>query len=312
MRLSEFITIYLAAAAPFGVAHFQRRPSDESRARRLTRALMPALVWPLVVLWNWRGERLKKARPASTRMAEETGTGSRTLIVERAEQALISSLRRAEKLLAEAASTDEGTALSRRFVERSDAVLDASMQTRASVERYAGLALAVADAERDAAPAPPEIELYRLDGRTGDELELAARCVHRRHTARLREHHARSRYALLHALADLRERNERLPLASAEEAALARRLAEALVPVFARAVELFSLLEEPAAALAGARLLDAECARLRQMENFAADARQLRRLELEGEKPCPTASLLTANDSPSGRRPLPQTTLTRG
>src|SRR5687768_13809811 len=49
MRLSELIIIYLAAAAPFGVAGFLQRRAGVTRTRSLFEATGASLVWPLTL-----------------------------------------------------------------------------------------------------------------------------------------------------------------------------------------------------------------------------------------------------------------------
>ncbi len=141
---------------------------------------------------------------------------------------------------------------------------------REAVERYVGLTLAARglDADADAAPTAREMELCRIAGRTGDDLSNAGRCVHRRNVSRLHAHRERARAELFHALAATRETATSRHAASAPPARA--RVAEALIRTFARAIELLSLLEDRAAVLRVARLLDAECAHLRRLETAGA------------------------------------------
>ena len=55
MRLSELITVYLAAAAPVGVAYFLRRPDNARPFAHLLRAAAAALVWPLTLCAHTHG-----------------------------------------------------------------------------------------------------------------------------------------------------------------------------------------------------------------------------------------------------------------
>ncbi len=72
MRLSEFITIYLAAAAPFGVAHFLRcETRGGHRARALTRALVAALLWPLAAFVMFGKSKDESREEAGERAADE-------------------------------------------------------------------------------------------------------------------------------------------------------------------------------------------------------------------------------------------------
>ncbi|HZB44784.1 MAG TPA: hypothetical protein VE360_06055, partial [Pyrinomonadaceae bacterium] len=103
---------------------------------------------------------------------------------------------------------------------------------------------------------------------TGDDLLNAGRCVHRRSVSRLHAHRERARAELFHALAATRETATSRQASSAPPARA--RVAGALIRTFARAIELLSLLEDRAAVLGVARLLDAECAHLRRLETAGA------------------------------------------
>jgi hypothetical protein len=278
MRLSELAIIYLATAAPFGVAFFVRREEREGgRALALLRAAGVALVWPATALRLLRGRARRRGVDVDPRPAHEAR-------VERAQRETINALRDAEEAMRRAGLLTD---------EASRHTLYAA---RAGVERYVGLALACADAETDAGPSAREMELCRLAGRAGDDLLLAGRCVHRRNVTRLFAHRERARHELTHALADVRELADGL---TADESA--RAVSRALLQTFARAVELLSLLEDRAAVLAAARLLDAECARLRRLEAAAPERAP------EGGEPCTTPAAPRA----FATRPIPTTTSTR-
>jgi hypothetical protein len=140
---------------------------------------------------------------------------------------------------------------------------------RECVERYVGLVLACVGARKEANPSERELELCRLAGGAGDDLLLAGRCIHRRNVSRLFAHRERARAELIHALAGVREEAGRLHAdaqpSESFDATAARRASESLLRALARAVELLSLLEDEEAARRVARLLDAECARLRRL-----------------------------------------------
>lgn len=283
MQLSEFITIYLAAAAPFGVTYFLRHQQRQGRARATMRATVAALAWPLNVAARLLDSRARSERtPADASMQVVPSD----LAVERSERALLDALRRVEEQLTETFAAAGQASQADAKVTGGEALRRVSFAARASVERYVGLASAAAAADADAPPNATETEFFRVAGREGEDLLLGARCVHRRNVARLRQHHTRARGELLHALAELREAGAHLPQASQAEAALARRISAGMLQVFGRAVELFSTLDDQQGALKAARLLDAECTRLRRLEAAAALA-DARRGTQEGEKPCP-------------------------
>ena len=134
---------------------------------------------------------------------------------------------------------------------------------RETVEKYVELTTLAAEANPDAPPSEREMELYRVAGRSGDDLLLAGQCIRRRNAARLVIHQARARMELLHALAEIREI---IGTTALTETLAARRLSVALLRVYGNAFDLLSLLEDESAAMSIARLLNSECARLRHLE----------------------------------------------
>ena len=137
-----------------------------------------------------------------------------------------------------------------------------------------------------------ETELFRLAGRKGEDLLLAGRCVRRRNIRRIVLHQARSRTGLLHALAEVREIVGLV--AATANAGAARHLSVATLRFYASAFDLLSLLEDESAATSVARLLDAECARLRRLEALG-----LEEDKLTEEKPCPRPSPLQVFHGPA-------------
>jgi hypothetical protein len=223
MRLSEVITIYLAAGAPFGFKHFLRRRSA-GHARSLSRAVRAALLWPLAAVKILFSHLTSDgAGTTAARLHEEVG---------RAQAKLLSSLYALAELAQDAR------------VER------AVRAAKDSVEKYVGLTLAAAETESDGEPSGRELELYRVAGRKGADLLLAGRCARRRNAARLVKHQARSRCELLRALAAVPE--------SLGPAAVARHADELIVSLYACALDLLSLLEDEEAARGVSRFLGTE------------------------------------------------------
>ena len=298
MLLSELAIIYLAAAAPFGVGHFLRRHARDARhSHSIAKAAAAALAWPLTAL-------LLLIRRDGARAAEATelgrGFASNEQKVERVKRATVNALRAIEDLLAERGLGDK--------VER-----HALFAARECVERYAGLALACADARQDAAPTPRELELCRIAGRAGDDLLAAGRCVHRRNVTRLLAHRERSRSELVHALADVRDlaRNTYPPPRpfhaadysvgeNANQIPDAKQISESLLHALARTIEMLSIFDDRATVVSVGRLLEAECARLRRLE---AEAMPAPRVTREGGESCTTQAVHTAFATP--RLPTP-------
>jgi hypothetical protein len=255
LQLSETITIYLAIGAPFGVSFFLREQTGKGRghARSVFKATGAGLLWPFVAIASLLARGVSAASLAPTTEREsaiDERTRARLATVQRQ---LFAALERVREL----SETDA--------VKSED--LEQKIRTvREGIEKYTGLTLALAEMKLDDQPAEREMELCRLAGRKGDDLLLAGRCVHRRNVTRLIAHHARSRTELLHALATVREiNNERRPISSTEVAAT-RYLSVAVLKFYGQAINFLSLLEDESAAMRAARLLDAECSRLRGLE----------------------------------------------
>jgi hypothetical protein len=262
MRLSETITIYLAAGAPFGLYNFLRGPNRAGGFRSSMRAVCAALLWPVAaaaILFSRR--RADKLGPDG---AAERASAEFVEKVEQAQHNLMTSLYGVTELALASAGVETAK------VER------VSCAVRESVEKYVGLTLAAAECDPKAEPSVREQELCRVAGRRGDDLLLAGRCTHRRNVARLITHQARARTELLHALAEIREAGGRPDVSAAYAPALARdarrgarHLSVATVRFYCHAFSLLSLLEDEKASASVARLLDAECSRLRRLEELS-------------------------------------------
>jgi hypothetical protein len=290
MTVSDIFIIYLAAAAPFGVARFLSEHSGGARfGSALFRAAGAALGWPFTSL----PRLLRRLASLRRKGADAAGVGAPDeRRVEEVKRAAVNALRSVEDLLSEAGALEEEAERHKLYAARQ------------CVERYAGLAVACAEATADARPTPREMELCRIAGRGGDDLLVAGRCVHRRNVTRLVAHRERAGSELVHALAAVGEAARRTypttPASYSSEqvrAAGARRIpsdprqtSEALARALSRVVELLSLFDERAALVSVARMLDAERARARRAESAAAEAEGGR----EGGEPCTTQAVPTA------------------
>ncbi len=251
MRLSETITIYMAAGAPFAVSYFLHQRPANSRARLLLKSALTGFLWPLVALKFFLiREAVQKSEPAAGQALQPHEEK-----VEAARKSLQATIYTVQDLAAGAFGRE------REKLERTAYLL------RESVEKYIGLSNAVAEASAGAPPDDRELELFRVAGRKGDDLLLAGSCIHRRNVARLREHHARARTELLHAFAEIGEvaGGPRVEAGGANAAA-SRRLSIETLGLYVRAVDLLSLLEDEAAAMSVAQLLNQECQRLRRLQ----------------------------------------------
>jgi hypothetical protein len=260
MRLSETITIYLAAGAPFGVASFLRGQPAGSRALALLKAAVVTLLWPLAAsaILFARQRREDETRRAREELIDAS-VGER---VERAGRELLASIYRVDQ------TAQEFPVEEREKMERAICLI------RESVEKYVGLATAAVEINLEDMPGRREMELCRIAGRTGDDLLLAGLCIRRRNVARIKEHYGRARAELVHALAEVREVVDTTRLNARTDAASMTQLSQAILESYGRAIEMFSLVDDQSAAMSVARLLDVECARLRRLEaSIVAEAR---------------------------------------
>lgn len=268
MRLVELITIYLASAAPVGVWFFLRLSPRARRSRRLTFASAAALLWPLVIFSHYltRGKLSRGINMMTKNISLPADDSSRTN--NRAgefERGLLDALHGLE----DAARDTCG--------EHAGPTADAARDACATVERFSGLTLAAARSDSGGHPAESELELARVSGRSGRDLEAAGRCVHRRNVARLHAHRRNARVELLHALAELPDTFAPTLLARPSDFRASRRLYAALLPVYGRSIELLSFFDDSRGVQTLARLFDTSAARLRQLEAVvgAADANEL-------------------------------------
>lgn len=287
MILNELFIIYLAAAAPFGVARFLSEHSGGAGSgSALLRAAGAALAWPFTSLPRLLGQlsSLWKTEPGALE-----GSAPDEQRVEQVKRAAVNALRAVEDQLEESRAP------------RSEDERHVLYTARECVERYAGLALACAAASVDARPTKREMELCRIAGRGGDDLLVAGLCVHRRNVTRLVAHRERASAELVQALAAVREAAHKLnppppafhsaeELRAAEPARIstdAQRVSETLLATLSRVVELLSLFDDRATLVSVARMLEAECARAGRAESARVGVR-------EGEESCTTQAVPTA------------------
>ncbi len=263
MRLSETITIYLAAGAPFGVHYYLREQTGARRVEKFLKAACATILWPVAATTTALlfARTSRATRPAQTiTEADADGSAQAKQKIEARTRSLLASLYRIEKL-------------ARMPVNSAEAVkMDQAVRaTRERIESYVGLTLAATSADFDGPPSAREMEICRIAGRSGDNLLIAGRCIHRRNAARLIAHQQRARRELLNNLGAINEHSNGADSATIASADDAQYMSVEIVRFYAHAIDLFSLLEDQSAAVSAASLLDAECARLRRLENFVAE-----------------------------------------
>lgn len=296
MRAVEIITVYLACAAPVGVASFLSRSVGARSVGRFARATAAGLLWPLTLLSHFT----TRGNPARGITDMKKNLPPRQSALERAERALLGALHRLEDEAHEACG-----------VKHSGPTAEAARTARAIVERYAGLTLAARHARADGDPTERELEPARASGRTGDDLEIAGRCLHRRNVARLEAHRRSARVELLHALADLPDNFAASLLARPSDYAASRRLFAALLPVYSRAVELLRQDGDARGVQTVARLFDDACSRLRRLEAFDPSDQSVAPAAREGDEPCTPHNSQPIPPQPPPARSHDATTLTR-
>jgi hypothetical protein len=311
MRLIEFITIYLAAAAPVCVIFFLRQPTHAQRLQAFAHAFVAGLLFPVTLV----GYALRLRRDAHGAHSFEAETHESR--IDSSRKALVSALHNFEDRAREAGGT------------RAAHTVAAAHALTSTVERYAGLTLALAHAEPEGEPDERELELARVAGRTGDDLDIAGRCVRRRNASRLCEHQAQSRIEMIHALAELQDSlagfndprgSDRtndlshageLSHARVAASASAQALSAALLRVYERAFDLFMLLEDARGVQSLVRLLDATRARL--YRHHDADAAHAARRAPAGEATCkPHNSQTTSTPMPRPTQAVPTPLSARG
>lgn len=298
MRMIEAITIYLAAGAPFGVSNYLQRKPRKRSASSLLKATAAALLWPLWAATIILARRRRLTIAAMSDDDSAQGSEPDALRIEHARRQLVVALYKVEELV-RAASEKEG--------KRIELV---AYTVRESVEKYTGLMMASYAVSGDEAPAESEMELCRISGRKGADLLLAGRCIHRRNVARLLAHRERARTNLLHALAEVRALSPADDAATSQRNPSAARYASvAILRFYAHAINLLSLLEDETAARVTARLHDAECSRLRRLENSADTDRAMEEavpVSAAGEEECKPHIPHLAFTGPSRTETLPQ------
>jgi hypothetical protein len=290
MRLSEHITIYLAAGASFGVSRYLLAMGHAKRqGRAIAEGIAGALLWPLLAA----AILVKHLRHVTEngRMAEsDQGVYARTEVAKRHFVISVNNMLEAARALC---------------VTGREAMEQTLYAVREGAEQYVALVAMEADADEFAAPAAHEAELARVSGRRGDDLRVAALCVHRRNVARIRAHYQRERSRLLGKLAEL-QAGEDNPLSSEPDRTLRaerRRISEARLDIYLRAIDLFSLAEDERAVRRAAQMMDAECFYLRRLR----EADEAADMHASGEERCKDhARQLVYKD------PLRATTLTQG
>jgi hypothetical protein len=191
MRPIDLIIIYLVVGAPFAA----RRVAEDAPkvASRSYRAAINSSLVSLKegLLWPWSLARVFSSRLKQRKSTPATARGQNHSPWSPVEHSLNLCL----AALNDLALIDRHEAFG-----QSTSIESIYRDTRDTLEKYAGLTLALALSSADQTPAPHEFELARLSGVDGDELLIAGLCIHRRNQSRLKLHQQSSRTELLGVL----------------------------------------------------------------------------------------------------------------
>lgn len=267
MRLSEAITIYLAAGAPFAVSGYLARRKDERRGLRLLKATASGFVWPFAVLRILLIEYGKTQREVK----EDRRSQQCEAKFQKAKRNLLAALHGMSELAPNTLDTPYQN------LECAACVL------RESVETYVGLAPSIEEPNVENAPGESTMELFRIAGYEGNDIAVAARCANRRNVARVKHHHIRARVQMVHAVADISEAVESIRTSMSANGSAERRLRLASKEVFNLLINLLVLMGDEETARKIAELLNPEISRPPR----ARDKEKREDLSLEsGEVPC--------------------------
>lgn len=264
MKTGELIVIYLSIGAPFGVAHFLNAGEGRRDSLSLLAAFVTGFLWPWSALRSalqlFRRSAVAGEKSAANNPAEENA------------QIFSEEINRAWRVFDETLSRAEET-LSAAFHPHSahltETLACGFRRLRRKTEQHRRLAMALDEAANqsldETTPEPRGVELCRLAGREGDDLDIAARCLSRRNLKKLRGRVEMSAQEIVHALAELRE-----SLDSAQAGIKPGGVAQlnfSLQHLYSSAIELFSHLDDMPTVLRLSRLLNMQCARVRELSH---------------------------------------------
>jgi hypothetical protein len=185
MRWTEIITIYLACGAPFAAMRAVRSTAGEKPARRLVGMLIAAIGWPITLV-------SKTAKRSHSVVPTYTATDSERPKL----SALVEQLQR-RVMVAMCVLREQAEAAPNAAKGDLDLIY---LRVRESLDLYASLSLLSRDREPVDQPSESETEFFRVAGRPGSDLQIAARCLHRRNVSRLERHRIQARRDLIQDL----------------------------------------------------------------------------------------------------------------
>ncbi|MEJ7709782.1 MAG: hypothetical protein WKF84_07950 [Pyrinomonadaceae bacterium] len=210
-------------------------------------ALWPAFAYRSTLAWNTGAN-------STDGMSEEISFESREYEARREFEAALNTV---ETLVRGTALTDYGREVT--IIIRSLLI---------NLDQHFHLMMALPQTLLATASTPKVVELCRLAGRTGDDLEIAASCHQRSSTARTHARCLKSGKELVGALTHLIDKIADDGFAAFPEPAMKRDASQSLLSLCCTTLELLSQLNDLLSVKKVAVIMDAECVRLRRLENF--------------------------------------------
>ena len=191
MRVSEIITIYLAIGAPFGVYYFVQTGMRRNSFKVFFKSLAAIFMFPLFGFEPFRRKFFGK-QTRSTNL--ETNSNSEKL--EQLQRRMCRDF---------IAQSEFALPLQTNLITGHSSL--SLFDFREILERYIGLTLALNGSVIDSGFTKPETEIFQIAGRTKEDLQLAARCLHRKNYQRLQVHQIQARRDFLRVLESFDEKN---------------------------------------------------------------------------------------------------------
>ncbi len=170
MSFSEIIIMYLTFGAPFGVYHYLQNRSSHFRVSNAFFSIAVATIWI--------GYAVKMARDTIFIPNDEFDT------VLFSDSQISDNLERSQK--------DLFRALGEVKIQNPATTNFSVFELRETLERFVGLTLELKNVALNSKPTAPELEVFKIVGRTTDS-EIGGICIHRRNVIRLRAHREKAR-----------------------------------------------------------------------------------------------------------------------
>ncbi|MEP6923539.1 MAG: hypothetical protein ABI954_03660 [Pyrinomonadaceae bacterium] len=180
MTFTEFITVYLAIGAPFGVHYFLKQGGKRLNLALFFKSIGATLCWFLFAA------SFVKSRLISP---EHTLLGENSDFLHYSEIKIVSQ--NLQKAFANFSSNDQTLSF---------------FEFREMLERFIGLTLALQDSSVTAVVPEHELEIFHIAGYQKGDLQLAGKILHRKNYLRLQSHQLFARHEFLQLCQSLKEK----------------------------------------------------------------------------------------------------------